>query len=100
MVEDPGDYYWSSYQCNALGKVSGLLNPHKEYLALGKSTDERLNNYRELFRHHVDEEMITDIREAVNKGIAIGSEGFKEQIERRYHRRVVPGKAGRPRIEG
>ena len=100
MVQDPGDYYWSSYQCNALGKASELLKPHEEYLALGKSTDERLKNYRELFKYHVDEEMITDIRESVNKGMAIGSERFKKQIERTYHRRVVPGKAGRPRIDG
>ena len=98
MVQDPAEYYWSSYQCNALGKESSLLKPHQEYLSLGKSSDERLKNYRELFKYHIDEEMVTDIREAVNKGMALGSGRFKEQIEQTYHRRVVPRKAGRPRI--
>ena len=100
MVQDPAEYYWSSYQCNALGKESALLKPHREYLSLGKSSDERLNNYRELFKYHIDEEMITDIREAVNKGMALGSGRFKEQIEQTYHRRVIPRKAGRTRIGG
>jgi putative transposase len=27
MVDEPADYFWSSYQCNALGKKSGLLTP-------------------------------------------------------------------------
>jgi putative transposase len=97
MVQDPADYVWSSYQCNALGKVSELLSPHHEYLSLGKTTNERLSNYRALFKYHLDEEMITDIRHAVNKGMALGSDRFKDQIEQVYHRRVVPMKVGRPR---
>lgn len=36
MVEDPGMYIWSSYQINALGKVSDLSKPHPEYVKLGK----------------------------------------------------------------
>ena len=34
MVEDPGEYVWSSYQINALGKESDLCTPHSEYLRL------------------------------------------------------------------
>ena len=36
MVADPGEYRWSSYQINGLGKVSDLCTPHQEYLSLGK----------------------------------------------------------------
>jgi len=39
MVEDPGALIWSSYQINALGKVSGLCKPHPEYMKLGKSSE-------------------------------------------------------------
>jgi putative transposase len=31
MVDEPADYFWSSYQCNALGKKSDLLTPHSIY---------------------------------------------------------------------
>ena len=50
MVTDPGEYRWSSYQINALGKVSNLCTPHPEYLALGLR-----KNYHALFVHRVDE---------------------------------------------
>ena len=97
MVEDPADYVWSSYQCNALGKSSELLIPHKEYLRLGKTVEERLANYRELFSCRLDRQMVNDIHDAVNMGMALGTERFKSQIEQVYDRRVVPKKAGRPK---
>ncbi len=53
MVDDPSDYSWSSYAINALGVESELQTPHPEYLALGKSKNERLNNYRDLFNAQV-----------------------------------------------
>ncbi|WGL17226.1 transposase [Microbulbifer bruguierae] len=33
MVSDPGEYFWSSYGCNGLGRSSSLLTPHMQYLA-------------------------------------------------------------------
>ncbi len=35
MVEDPGDYYWTSYQINALGKSSDMCVSHRDYMMLG-----------------------------------------------------------------
>ncbi|WP_370690507.1 transposase, partial [Nitrosomonas sp.] len=37
MVTRPGEYRWSSYGANALGKEDKLLTPHGEYLALGST---------------------------------------------------------------
>ena len=71
---EPSDYVWSSYPINALGKVSELCTPHAVYLALGKDANERQASYRELFKHHVDGKLLEDIRLAVNKGMALGSE--------------------------
>jgi putative transposase len=34
MVSDPGEYRWSSYRANALGKVDAVLSPHPLFLAL------------------------------------------------------------------
>lgn len=96
MVEQPSDYVWSSYPINALGKVSELCTPHTVYLALGKDANERQASYRELFKHHVDGKLLEDIRLAVNKGMALGSERFKTEIESLSGRRMIAKKMGRP----
>ncbi len=31
MVDEPSEYVWSSYQINALGKISSLCTPHPLY---------------------------------------------------------------------
>ncbi len=98
MVSDPAQYVWSSYQCHALGKAVRMSAPHEEYLALGDSDSARQSVYRALFCTHVDGELIKDIRMAVNKGLALGEERFKDEIERLYNRRVRSAKMGRPRF--
>ncbi|MCK4841886.1 MAG: transposase, partial [Methylococcales bacterium] len=96
MVDDSGDYSWSSYACNALGIKTELQTPHSEYLSLGKTKDARLENYRALFKAHVSTELLKEIRASVNKGLALGSERFARQIEALTEMRVTSRKAGRP----
>ena len=96
MVRNPGEYRWSSYQCNALDAASGLCTPHSEYLALGKDPAECKNNYRSLFSQHVEGELLTEIRTKTNKGLALGNERFKEEIELLTGMRVREKKRGRP----
>ncbi|MEA1934367.1 MAG: transposase [Thermodesulfobacteriota bacterium] len=96
MVADPGEYRWSSYQINALGKVSDLCTPHPEYLALGVEPLECRENYRALFVHHVDDELLEEIRTNTNKGMAVGNDRFKEEIETLTGRRLRAKKRGRP----
>ncbi len=96
MVNDPGEYSWSSYQINALGKSSELCTPHAEYLSLGGVEIERLACYRSLFQNYVDDELLTDIRLSTNRGMAVGLEHFKEEIEALTGRRLTQKKCGRP----
>jgi len=96
MVTDPGEYRWSSYQVNALSKASNLCTPHSEYFALGVEPSECRKNYRALFVHHVDGELLEEIRVNTNKGLAIGHDRFKEEIEILTGRRVKAKKRGRP----
>ena len=96
MVQQPSDYVWSSYSINALGKSSELCTHHPLYLALGSDLKERQANYRDLFKHQVEGKLLTDIRQAVNKGMALGNERFKAEIESLTGRRVTPMKIGRP----
>ena len=49
MVWEPGDYPWSSYRRNALGKPIELITPHACYLSLGTTERQRQNAYQALF---------------------------------------------------
>lgn len=96
MVADPGEYRWSSYQTNGLGNNSDLCTPHQQYLSLGAALSERQRNYREFFSHHVDAEIQEEIRANTHKGMAIGNDRFKEEIELLTGRRLKCKNRGRP----
>ena len=96
MVEAPEDYTWSSYPVNALGVESGLSKPHSEYLGLGSDSQERCFNYRSLFEYGFNTKIIEQIRTATNKGMVVGSDRFREEIEALTGRRVREKKRGRP----
>lgn len=96
MVDDPADYSWSSYQSNALGVSSKILTPHTVYLQLGRTKSERLTNYRELFGTDVQEGLLSDIRYATTKGLVLGTENFKSEVEELTGKRVRPLRRGRP----
>jgi putative transposase len=81
MVTDPGKYRWSSYHVNALSVASESCTPHPEYLALGVNPEERQKSYRSLFTRFIDGELLEEIRANPNKGLAIGNDRFKEEIE-------------------
>ena len=98
MVDDPSEYVWSSYRCNGLGVRSTLCKPHPEYWKLGKTAEERLFAYRELFKAQIEGALLRDVRSSVNKRLALGSERFKEEIEMLHGRRVRPAKMGRPSV--
>ena len=95
MVSDPSEYRWSSYRNNGLGVYTPLITPHNEYLRLGNSSAERLHHYRELFKHHLDESIMTEIRDSVNKGLVFGSDKVKDEVEYNLKRQARPGKVGR-----
>lgn len=97
MVNEPSEYKWSSYQSNALGKASSLRTAHVLYRQLGKSELERQESYRALFKVHVSERLITELRKATHSGLALGGENFVKQIEALSGKRVSPKRAGRPR---
>ncbi|MCK5831989.1 MAG: hypothetical protein KAH20_16985 [Methylococcales bacterium] len=74
MVKEPSEYSLSSYVCNALGVKSDIHTPHLLYLALGKTESERLDNYRALFKAHVETQLLKEIRESIKKGLTLGNE--------------------------
>ena len=97
MVKHPAEYHWSSYQINGVGKESEMCTPHLLYTRLGEDKSERLASYQALFQANVAGELLQDIRTSTNKGMAIGSEEFKLQIEGLTGRRMRPAQMGRPK---
>ena len=96
MVNVPQDYRWSSYHANALGETSSLITPQNEYRRLAIDENERLEAYRALFKVHLDEEVVGQIRSATNGNYALGGERFQREIETALGRRASRGQAGRP----
>lgn len=94
LVQDPADYIWSSYRSNALGQSAEMWSPHQEYLELGTSKAERLKSYQELFSNELGDELITDIRHAINTGLVLGNDRFRTQIEQLTGQRQTHLKRG------
>jgi putative transposase len=93
LVTHPRDYRWSSYRANALGVTDPLVAPHASYTALGAENRVRQTAYRALFREGVDEPTLHEIREATNKGWALGRASFRDEISR-LDRRAWPSPKG------
>lgn len=96
IVSHPAEYRWSSYRHNAQGEHSSLLVHHPLYLTMGSAPRQRQMAYRELFRHHLDTEIVDQLRSATNGNYAVGSSLFQEQVAAALGRRVTRGKDGRP----
>jgi len=96
MVVHPRDYGWSSYACNAEGKVDKLVQPHALYTALGNSDAFRKKAYQGLFQAHVDDKELTDIRASWQTGTPLGTDRFREEIEAVLGKKVGYHKRGRP----
>ena len=80
MVEHPGEYRWSSYAANAQGQANPLLSAHPLYEGLGSEPETRRHAYRELFRHHMGNDLLHAIREALNQELVLGRDDFKDRI--------------------
>jgi len=99
IVKDPADYIWSSYRSNAFGRVSKLWEPHPQYLSLGESDSERQLRYRSLFEDQIETDLLSDLRQSINQGLALGSETFRKELEELGGRRQYLHKRGpKPKV--
>jgi putative transposase len=96
VVVDPAEYRWSSYRAHALGIPDKSVTEHDEYERLGMTDCERRIAYRGLFRSELDIRELDEIRYTVNRGWPLGSDRFKDEIERSLKLAVRPPKRGRP----
>lgn len=96
MVDLPDEYPWSSYLANAKGVSNAILVPHEEYLSLAKKTVDRQKYYQRLFESKIDEQRLTDFRDSIQSGTALGSNIFIDKIETMLKRKVGYMRQGRP----
>jgi len=99
MVSHPGEYKWSSYQQNAQECTDTFIRVHPIYKTLGETEDERRYVYRELFQRHLDNDVIHQIRDALNHELVLGRSYFKDRIEEITSRQTRLKRAGRSRVE-
>ena len=96
MVKHPREYRWSSYRANGEGKEDPLITAHPLYLALGRTAALRKEAYRALFKAHLDENDIKEIRAAWQTGTPLGNDRFKAKVEAKLKTKVGQSRRGRP----
>lgn len=90
LVQRPEDYAWSSCRTNISGQGDGVV-AGKEWL-----DDDNRDDYKK-FLLQQDPVMDQKIRMNTSTGRPLGSEGFLVGLEDKLCRKILPGKAGRPR---
>lgn len=82
MVQYPGNYKWSSYRCNAEGRIDPLIEPHPLYLDLGNSPGDRQQAYAALFQAE-DALAFQALRDASRGNAVVGSSAFVQENQTR-----------------
>jgi len=100
LVKDAESYPWSSCRANALGESDSLITMHPFYLRLGDTPERCAAAYRTLLAVELPEDDIRRIRDATNKGWALGDESFQAYLTQVTGRRAAPSRPGRPRTRG
>lgn len=96
MVNHPREYRWSSYRANGEGREDSMVTSHKVYVSLGRSADQRKEAYRALFKAHIDDDELNQIRAAWQTGTPLGNDHFKVQVEAKLKTKVGQSRRGRP----
>jgi putative transposase len=81
MVDDAHQYGWSSHRHNAYGESDPLVTTHPLYDRLAANPVNRQAVYRALFRNPLEQQQIDFIRQATNRGTALGDTHFRERME-------------------
>jgi putative transposase len=97
LVSNPLDYRWSSYTHHVGSEPDPLVVDHMIYWSLGNTPFQREAAYKQLTEQALTLSEMQDLRDSVHKGWVLGSEAFKNELEKQTSRQVRPGKRGRPR---
>jgi putative transposase len=93
IVADPGNYRWSSFQANAMGRMDPVVTPHERYLALAGPVVDRLAVYRAICAVPFDGPTLDAVRWSTHGGWALGDGHFCEKVTISTGRRAAPRKS-------
>ena len=94
MVAQPADYPWSSYAGNACLRSDSIVEPHAEYLALGRDEASRPRAYRDLLNDVDAADSLKALRDATDAGFPLVGVQLKSELER-VGARLERGTSGR-----
>ncbi len=94
MVAQPGEYPWSSYGANAVGKFEPWLSADPEYLAPGPDPEARVAAYRGLFSEGLLDELVREIRSYLRQQNVSRTDRFRSWVEARTGRFAAVRPAG------
>ena len=98
LVATPTEYRWSSYRHHVGAVPDTLITEHPLYWALGNTPFAREAAYRDLLTQSLPAIECAALSDATLKGWAVGSDLFKQDLEKQMRQPVQPRKAGRPAI--
>jgi putative transposase len=93
---EPGGYQWSSYPHHAGLQPDSTITDHALVWALGNTPFQREAAYIDLVQQGIAADELEHIAASVQKGQPLGSQAFKQELERKTQRRILPAKRGRP----
>jgi putative transposase len=96
LASSAEEYPWSSYRHHIGASPAPLIADHSLYWALGNTPFDREAAYKSLVEQGVAAETVEAITSATRKGWALGSDQFKDRLQKAGNRRVRPAKRGRP----
>lgn len=99
IVDDPGDYRWSSYRHKAGMQNLDWLDEDPSYMGLGNTNKEREKRFIESVKESIPKSEWDIIRQAVQRGQLTGSSSFIGEVEQKVGRRVEFRRQGRPKVD-
>ena len=97
LAAQPRDYPWSSHAYHAGLQPDPIVTDHALYWALGNTPFDREASYLRLVEQGMGSSQVKVLEQAVLKGWPLGSDAFKQALELKMKRQVLPAKRGRPR---
>ncbi len=96
LVATAADYPWSSYGHHVGLRSDPVVLDHALYWALGNTPFQREAAYLSVSEQALSAAELAAVEQTVLKGWPLGSEQFKQALQQKLKRQVLPAKRGRP----
>jgi len=97
IVQEPGEYRWSSYRFYAYGESNELLDEDPLYETFGKEKVDREKEYRGFIKDGIPDDVLNHIRYSITSDHILGEDTFIEQLENKLSFKRRNRSKGRPR---